>query len=40
MDYEKLMDAVQAIDENAFLVTIENSECIDCFSGERNMAWE
>ena len=29
MDYEKLMDAVQAIDENAFLVTIDNDEYID-----------
>ena len=29
MDYEKLMDALQAIDENAFLITIENSEYVD-----------
>ena len=29
MDYEKLMDAVQAIDENAFLVTIEGGEYIN-----------
>ena len=29
MDYEKLMDAVQAIDENAFLVTIGSGEYID-----------
>ena len=29
MDYEKLMDALQAIDENAFLVTIESDEYVD-----------
>ena len=36
MDYEKIMDAVQAIDENAFLVTIEGGEYVnvsDCKDG-------
>ena len=38
MDYEKLMDAVQAIDENAFLVTIEGGEYVDVTDCKDNNA--